>query len=311
MTAVIAVLSFASAFSLVYWALCPRDDIVSYHERLQELRSARGGAGADPRERAEMALPFHERVIVPIMELAYERILRWAPRGIRQRMSQRLEQAGKPFGVGRYFALKIMAAAGIPLAHSAILTLMGGPRAIYESVHLVACAGLAGYFLPDAYVTRLCQDRKRAIALALPDILDLLTVSVEAGLGFDGAVQKVSEKFGGPAGEEFREYLKEVRLGKPRADALRSLSERVPVDDLKTFVASVIQAEQLGVSLARVLRIQSEQMRLKRKQRAEEHAMQTPVKMLFPLVLFVFPTIFIVLLGPMAIQALTLLSRGR
>lgn len=303
-------MSFATAFALAYWIFYPAEDVASYRDRLELVRSARS-IQADPRERAEMALPFRERVVAPLLEAIYQKALRWAPRRIRQGMASRLEQAGKPFDVGRLFALKVMAGAGIPLVFAGMLLVAGGPGAVGRGVHLIACAGVVGYVLPDFYVSRLGQERQAAIRAALPDVLDLLTVSVEAGLGFDGAMQKVSEKFGGPVGEEFREFLKEVRLGKARIDALRSLAARVPVDDLKAFAASVIQAEQLGVSLARVLRVQSEQMRVRRKQRAEEQAMQTPVKMLFPLVIFVFPTIFIVLLGPAAIQALSLFRGGR
>ncbi|MGE5542176.1 MAG: type II secretion system F family protein [Bacillota bacterium] len=307
MTTAIVFLTFASAFSLAYWLVCPREDVASYQARLMTVRDVRKGVVEDPGRNPLMSLPFRERVIGPVLDAVYERVQRWAPAGIRQRMASRLDQAGRPFGVGRLIALKAVGCSGAALAYCGLIAASGGIADLYRNMHLVAFATIAGYMLPDMYVNRLSQTRKGEIRAALPDVLDLLCVSVEAGLGFDGAIQKVSEKFKGAAGEEFREFLKEVRLGKSRVDALRALSERAPVDDLKTFTASVIQAEQLGVSLARVLKIQSEQMRLRRKQRAEELAMQTPVKMLLPLVFFVFPTIFIVLLGPMAVQALTTL----
>jgi tight adherence protein C len=132
----------------------------------------------------------------------------------------------------------------------------------------------------------------------LPDVLDLLTVSVEAGLGFDQAVVKVIEKFKGPLAEEFHRTLQEVRMNKPRREALRALADRVGIDDLTAFIAALIQADQLGVSIAKVLRIQSDQMRIKRRQRAEEQAQKASIKMLFPLIFFIFPAMFIVLLGP-------------
>lgn len=308
---VIVALSFASVFSLVYWLVSPREDIASYRERLIALRGTCNAPGMGAGREAGMALPFRERIVVPMLDELYERVQRWAPVGIRRGMAVRLDQAGRPFSVGRLIALKVMGGSGLALAYCVLIGSLAGARALCGGPHLIACAAVVGYLLPDMHVNRLSRARKSEIQAALPDVLDLLCVSVEAGLGFDGAMQKVSEKFKGPAGEEFREFLKEVRLGKSRIDALRALSARAPVDDLKTFTASVIQAEQLGVSIARVLKIQSEQMRIKRKQRAEELAMQMPVKILLPLVFFVFPALFIVLFGPMAVRALTVLRSIR
>src|SRR5690606_20026233 len=161
------------------------------------------------------------------------------------------------------------------------------------------------WILPEFWVSRLGTQRRATLSRALPDVLDLLSVSVEAGLGFDGAIQKVSEKFPDPTAAEFGEYLKEVRLGKTREEALRNLAERTGLPELKAFAAARIQADRLGVSLSRVLRVQSDQLRTQRMQRAEEAAMQTPIKMVFPLVFFIFPTIFVVLLGPAIIQLVT------
>ena len=137
---------------------------------------------------------------------------------------------------------------------------------------------------------------------SLPDVLDLLTISVEAGLGFDAAVLRVTEKLGGVLGEEFSRVLQETKMGKSRREALRDMAARVGVDDVSSFVNAVIQAEQLGVSIGSVLRLQSQAMRVKRRQRAEEAALQAPVKMLFPLIFFIFPGLFVVLLGPAVIQ---------
>lgn len=136
----------------------------------------------------------------------------------------------------------------------------------------------------------------------LPDVLDLLTVSVESGLGFDAALQKVVRKTKGPLSNEFNKTLQEIKMGKARRDALRDLANRTGVEDLSTFIGAIIQADQLGVSIGNVLRIQSKQMRQIRKQRIEEKAMKAPIKMLLPMVFFIFPTLFLVLLGPAAIQ---------
>ena len=146
------------------------------------------------------------------------------------------------------------------------------------------------------------RNRGKEIQRDLPDILDLLTVSVEAGLGFDAALVKVVERKKGPLADEFGIVLREIRVGKPRKEALRELSERVKVDDITSLVSAVIQADQLGVGISNILRIQAEQVRTKRRQQAEESAMKAPIKMLFPLVFFIFPTLFVVLLGPAIIQ---------
>jgi len=156
--------------------------------------------------------------------------------------------------------------------------------------------------LPSYFLKTRAAQRAEEIQDNLPDVLDLLTVSVEAGLGFDAALVKVVEKIRGVVSQEFGRVLQEIKMGKPRRDALRDLGGRSGTDDMVSFVGSIIQADQLGVSIGNVLRLQSEQMRQKRRQRAEEKALKAPVKMLIPLILFIFPTIFIVVLGPAALE---------
>lgn len=163
---------------------------------------------------------------------------------------------------------------------------------------VVLAVSIMMWLFPTIYLRQLAKKRQTAIALAVPDVLDLLTVSVEAGLGFDGAVSRVVEKMQGPLAEELQRMLYEIRIGKPRREALRNLSERTQVDYIRSFTAAIIQAEQLGVSIGKVLRIQSSEIRRQRRQKAEEEAMKAPVKMLIPLVTLVFPTLFVVLLGP-------------
>jgi tight adherence protein C len=169
-------------------------------------------------------------------------------------------------------------------------------------------AAAVGLILPETWLNGKVAKRRADIQSALPDVLDLLCISVEAGLGFDAAIQKVAEKFKGPIGEEFQEYIKEVKLGRSRVEALRGLSRRTDLDDLRSFVASLVQAEQLGISLANILRLQSEQMRYRRRQRAQEQAMKVPIKMLFPLAFFILPTIFIVLFAPVGIHLMEVLK---
>ena len=156
--------------------------------------------------------------------------------------------------------------------------------------------------LPDMYLNLCRRQRSESILKSLPDVLDLLSVSVEAGLGFDAALQKVVEKSQGPLADEFDTALNEIRMGKPRREALRDMARRVEVDDVSTFVGAVVQADTLGVSISNVLAVQAEQVRQKRRQRAEEKAQKAPVKILIPMLFFIFPTIFIVLLGPALLQ---------
>ena len=161
-----------------------------------------------------------------------------------------------------------------------------------------------GYMLPALWLGNKISTRKNSVIKSLPDALDLLTICVEAGLGFDQAMQKVAEKWEDELSRSFARVLHEVRLGKIRREALRDMAERLDVSDVTSFIAAVIQAEQLGVSIAKVLRIQSDQMRVRRRQRAEEKAHQAPVKMLFPMVFLIFPAIWVVLLGPAILQVM-------
>jgi tight adherence protein C len=167
-----------------------------------------------------------------------------------------------------------------------------------------AIASLIGFFLPVLFLRSMIDRRKDAIIKQLPDALDLMTICVDAGLTFDAAMRKVDEKWDGPLPDEFGRVTYEMQLGKSRRQALRDMSDRIDVPDVTSFVASILQAEQLGVGIGKVLRIQSEQMRVRRRQRAEEKAHQAPVKMLFPMVFLIFPSMFVVLLGPALFQIL-------
>jgi tight adherence protein C len=164
---------------------------------------------------------------------------------------------------------------------------------------------LAGYILPEFWLGGRVKKRQHLIVLQIPDALDLLTISVRAGLGFDGALGKVVEKLKGPLPDEFRRALAEIRVGKARREALRDIVPRTEVPALTNFVGAIIQAEQLGVSISKVLQVQSEQLRIERRQRAEEQAAKAPIKMLFPLVGCIFPSLFIVILGPALILIMT------
>jgi tight adherence protein C len=167
-----------------------------------------------------------------------------------------------------------------------------------------------GYLMPEFWLGGRIKKRQKVILRSIPDTLDLLTISVRAGLGFDAALAKVVEKLPGPLSDEFRRALAEVRVGKTRRDALRDMVPRTQVAPLSNFIGAIIQAEQLGVSISKVLQVQSEQLRIERRQRAEEMAAKAPIKMLFPLVGCIFPALFIVILGPAIIKIMGTLGSG-
>lgn len=230
------------------------------------------------------------RFVKPILQTVANAISSSTPQRVKDHLRMKLLRAGNPGNLQatEFRGLKLLLS-GLVFALGLLLPL---------SFLVVVVLSLIFYFVPDIYLDKRVKARQQAISLALPDVLDLLTVSVEAGLGFDSAIAKVVEKTKGPLAEEFERMLQEIRIGKPRRDALRNLGVRTDVGDIKSFVAAIVQADQLGVGIGKVLRIQSIDIRRKRRQRAEEEAMKAPIKMLFPLVGLVFPAIFIILLGP-------------
>ena len=253
-----------------------------------------------------MALPFHKRVFGPAISkitIKFERLL---PLDMYKKMETKLVMAGKlkNYSVTEWFfifAVIILSFALIGIG----LFVMG----VGETPWIFPPIGLfAGIVLIRFYVQKEISKRKEAIKKELPELLDLMSVSVEAGLGFDAALSKVAEESTGPMSEEFRKVITEISMGKTRREALKDLKDRIGILDLDSFINSVIQAEQLGSSITNVLKIESGELRRKRKQRAEEQAMKAPVKLLLPLVLFIFPTIFIVLLGPAMIQIIDTLT---
>jgi tight adherence protein C len=193
-------------------------------------------------------------------------------------------------------------AAALVLGAVSLLIAFASSLPIMQRLLVIVVAFVLGYSLPSVYLGSKISARQKDIIKALPDALDLLTICVEAGLGFDAAMSKVAEKWDNELSVAFMKTVQEMQLGKLRREALRNMANSMDVPDMTTFVAAIIQADQLGVSMAKVMRIQSDTMRMKRRQRAEEKARQAPVKMMFPLVFFIFPTILIVLLGPAIIK---------
>jgi tight adherence protein C len=184
----------------------------------------------------------------------------------------------------------------------------GALASIVGAVFLVPMLAIAGFLGPDVFLTARLRSRREAIRAELPDALDLLAVSVEAGLGFDGAVTKLTEHMEGPLVQEFSLTLNQIRIGESRPVALKKMAERVSAPELSSFVRAVIQADQLGISLGRILRVQAADARNRRQAAAEEKAMKAPIKMLFPTVLFIFPAMFLVILGPALLNILAVLK---
>lgn len=308
MPSLILLLTFLATALATFLAMVPAGETAAIKRRAAAIRRQPAG---EPQRKVldeEMQLPFSQRVLAPLFERMARFISNRRPSRVQEALQLRIAQAGHPFTATRFVGMQFTATAMTGLV---ALVLVSG---LIESnpapaLLVVVLLTLLGWRLPDFMLSRMITVRREKIDRALPDVLDLLSVSVEAGLGLDGAIQKVGEKFPEPTAGEFRELLKAIRLGTPRADALRSLADRTGVADMRTFTAAIIQAEQLGVSIARVLKGQSEALRIKRKQKVEEKAMALPVKMLFPLILFIFPTIFIVVLGPVVIQIIDTLSK--
>ncbi len=270
---------------------------VDVRERLSQVVSAEGFS--DIRQ-AELTLPISERVLRPTLGRLSTLLGSLLPTSMLKALEPKVIRAGNPGGLtaGEFMGIKVLLVLGMP----AFYYYSGSQTQDGRLFLILIIIAVIGWKLPEFYLTQKLTQKAQLLEKSFPDTLDLLTVSVEAGLGFDGAVAKVVEKDTGPVGIEFKRVLNEIKMGKSRKEALRDFAERTGVDDIVSFVNAIVQAEQLGLGIGNTLRNQSEQMRRKRRQRIEEQAMKAPVKMLIPLVLFIFPTIFIVLLGPAAIQ---------
>jgi len=253
-------------------------------------------------EDIELSLPISDRIFLPIIRKISDFVVRFTPQTTLERTARQLELAGNP---------RNMSAAEFWIIRGVFTVLLGGLLFLMMTRNgaepakriLWGLGGAAlGNYLPAMFLRSMVDRRKQSILKKLPDALDLMTICVDAGLTFNAAMQKVSEKWDDPLSDEFGRVIYEMQLGKSRRQALKDMSDRTDVPDVTSFIAAILQAEQLGVGIGKVLRIQSEQMRVRRRQRAEERAQQAPVKMTFPLVFLIFPSIFIVLLGPAGIQ---------
>ena len=245
---------------------------------------------------------FRERVFTPLVMSLARAMLRLNPKQDLESLSKLLMSAGlRDVSPQTFLAIKA-AAGGLGLVIGFVAGATSSPT---KALVLAVMLGAIAYIAPAAVVSERARRRQAVLASELPDALDLLAVSVEAGLGFDGAVSKLTQYMDGPLTQEFELVLGGMRIGESRADALKKLADRAGAPEVVAFVRAIVQADQLGTSLGRILRVQATDARLKRQAQAEERAMKAPVKMLFPTVAFIFPAMFIVVLGP------ALLSLGK
>ncbi len=276
----------------------PKGDEDPLQARLAELSQRGETVSLDD---IELSQPFAERVIYPILRRVGEVTTRATPQNQLQEITRQLELSGKAgfIDAPMFFALHFVGAA---VLGGLCLIVFAFPTAVQQPLPFAllfsAIGGVLGYYFPRLWIGQEITKRQAEIRKAMPDALDLLTICVEAGLGFDAAMSNVAKKWENQLSLAFARAIKEIQLGKVRRDALKSMSDRIDLPEMTSFVAAIIQSEQLGVSMAKVLRIQAEQMRMKRRQYAEELAHQAPVKMLLPMIAFIFPSIFIVLLTP-------------
>jgi tight adherence protein C len=263
----------------------------------------------DSLEEIELSLSFRDRVLMPVLRKLAEITTRFTPQKQLEQTRRMLELAAMTTDPTMFFAMRIAVTVGFVLG-SIMLFFVLAPQPFLTALgYTVAAAGL-GYALPVMSVKSRIKRRQDSIIKALPDALDLLVICVEAGLGFDAAMGKIYEKWDNELAIAFGRVLREIQLGKLRREALRDMSLRMDVADVNAFTAAIIQADQLGVSMAKILRVQADQMRTKRRQRAQEKAHQAPVKMMIPMVLLIFPSIWIVLLGPAIIQVMSVSGNG-
>jgi tight adherence protein C len=291
----------AGAILLIFMALAGGSPVDPVQARLTQL----GTMQAKNLEELELQQPFIERTLRPLAARMSGRVSAMTSSSFSEKTGKRLALAGNPgdLGISDWLGIKGLGAVIGGILFFLIFTFlmsMGAAGVIFGVIGVVI-----GYIAPEFWLGRKVKARQKAILLMIPDTLDLLTISVRAGLGFDAALGRVVDKLKGPLSDEFRRALAEVRVGKARREALRDIVPRTEVTPLTNFIGAIIQAEQLGVSISKVLQVQSEQLRIERRQRAEEQAAKAPIKMLFPLVGCIFPSLFIVILGPAIILIIT------
>jgi len=288
----LAALAVAAAIFVFVLAIAGTDNRM--RSRLDTLRGRR------PSEVLPVSPSLSDRMIRPAFQAPVQQVKRLLPTSMLGKFEERLVLAGEPMTLNSYVTLAVVCFGGFVLG-PVLLVLAGAIALSPITLGLLVGATIIGLLLPNMWLSQRISQRQGLIIKSLPDAFDLITTCVEAGLGLDAALARVAEKVQGPFADELSRTLRDISLGKSRKEAMRELGERTGVPDLISFVNAVIQAESMGSSVGTVLRVQAEQLRVRRRQRAEAQAYRAPVKMLFPLVLCIFPTLFIVILGPAVI----------
>lgn len=301
----IVLMAFLSSLILIYQIL----KIVYAKKSMINTRLDGLSKGSYKTEDNELNQSLFIRIIRPALNEMSKTTLKITPKSIIGTLEKKVISAGKPLNlsVTDWMNVQVFTMLGLPSITIFLGNIMGMDSQIITLLVLFEFS--FGMVFPLLVLNSKIRERQKKIRNSLPDVLDLLTVSVEAGLGFDGALAKVVERMPGPLADEFGSVLQEMKIGKAKKESLKNMSERVNIQDLSIFVGSIIQADQFGVSIGNVLRTQSDQMRQKRMQYAQEKAMKAPIKMMFPMILFIFPTIFSVLLGPVIIKAVDMFAK--
>ena len=297
----------ALTFIAVFLAIClavyalvgSAEEKATIRESLRQL----GGYEIENQRDRELLNPLRERAFVPVVSWFTDVGRRLTPQGYVDGVRRKMTLAGtfSPDALDRFLAMRVVSLALIPVWFIVSFLLLsslgsGSKLAIFALLTLGSILG------PDAILNRRVAERQHEIQVRLPDILDLLTISVEAGLGFEQALDRTVAAVPGPLSDEFARMLGEVRAGASRSDAMRAMDERIDVPEVRSFVLAILQADTFGVSIGRVLRAQADEMRIKRRQLAQEQALKAPVKMLFPMVFCIFPALFVVVIGPAVIN---------
>ncbi|MGZ8631429.1 MAG: type II secretion system F family protein [Actinomycetota bacterium] len=308
------VLAVASAFfSVVLIGLAVEPSSSEKKRALRLLESQVGAGTSESVNLREQALSqnFGQRVLLPIVSTAGRVARRVTPLDARDRVAKKLQLAGGPAGwdAERVLAFKVIGAV-VGVFGGFVMSTVLQP-APFISIVAISLLAFVGFVLPDSVLNRRVDERQKEILKTLSDTLDLLTISVEAGLSLNAAIAQVVQNVPGVLSAEFARMLQEIQLGVPRSEAFRHLADRTDVEELNGFALAMIQADVFGVSIASVLRTQAQQLRIKRRQAAEAKAQQTPVKIVFPLVLCILPALFVVIVGPGAIQIVTQLFAAR
>src|SRR3970040_1889765 len=299
---IIGVLVFLAVASLILGLAQRSPSLIE--ARMQDFRTRTVNAVEGE---SDLSVPFSERVLLPSVEALTNAATSVLPARVLANIEKQLIRAGSPMSLNAYvvfWMISVFLISGLMLT---AVVIVWGAVGIQQALVVAMCAAL-GWMVPGQWLKGRLGARQKLVIKGLPDALDLVTTCVEAGLGLDGALARVAEKSSGPLADELTRLLREVAMGKLRREALTAMADRIGVDEITSFVNAIIQAEQLGVGIAQVLRVQSDQLRTRRRQRAEQTAHEAPIKMIFPLVLFIFPAFMLVILGPAVIRIATSLA---